>query len=263
MLAWGALRKLRSNDYLARTRAKEKLVRARAIKPLIEALGDERSSRIALEAIVEIGDDARQELAGALGASDKRVRSLSAVALARSGDTRSIPVLLATLDDPEADTFAKAESARLLGKLKVDEARDRIRALLNEPELGHSAASALADFGAFEDLLIAAEAGNTSAIRFLGPLGDRRAVDPLVQMLSDSAADRIVVVKVLGELGDERAVEPLLKVFQELRGRIREARPDRYGFMPDWVAPCKRELAEVVTALGKVRASGPMIRSAI
>jgi HEAT repeat protein len=183
----------------------------------------------------------------------KGVRSLSAVALARLGDARSIPLLLATLDDPEADTFSRSESIRLLGKLKVVEARDRILALLNEPGLGPAVASALADFEAFDELLIAAQAGNVTAIGFLGSLGDRRAVEPLMQMLSNAPEGRIEVVKALGELGDARAAEPLLEVFRELRSSLREAKPDHYGFMPAWVASSKRELAEVVASLGKLR----------
>ena len=50
-----------------------------------------------------------------------------------------------------------------------------------------------------------------SAVRALGDLGDERAVEPLIGLLSHEDSDiQYYAVQALGDLGDERAVEPLI-----------------------------------------------------
>jgi HEAT repeat protein len=47
----------------------------------------------------------------------------------------------------------------------------------------------------------------------LGRLGDVRAVDPLIELLSDADQDlRRSAVEALGRIGDPKAIGPLLKV---------------------------------------------------
>ena len=50
------------------------------------------------------------------------------------------------------------------------------------------------------------------AIRALGRIGDRRAVEPLIEMLANSNSDfREAAIGALGDLGDERAIAPLIE----------------------------------------------------
>lgn len=54
------------------------------------------------------------------------------------------------------------------------------------------------------------------AAKALGKMGDRRAVEPLIKLLSDPFYNvRGSAAQALGELGDRRAVEPLLSAFKE------------------------------------------------
>ncbi len=56
----------------------------------------------------------------------------------------------------------------------------------------------------------------TKAAEALGKMGDRRAVEPLIKLLSDRYYNvRGSAAWALGELGDRRAVEPLLSAFKE------------------------------------------------
>ena len=50
------------------------------------------------------------------------------------------------------------------------------------------------------------------AIRALGRIGDRRAVEPLIELLRNSNPDfREAAIGALGDLGDERAIAPLIE----------------------------------------------------
>ena len=62
MITWWTLRRLKSSDYLTRDRAKQKLIDAQAIKPLIGVLSDEQSGPTALEALVKIGSRAERDM---------------------------------------------------------------------------------------------------------------------------------------------------------------------------------------------------------
>jgi HEAT repeat protein len=254
MFTWWNVRRLKSDNGDVRARAKQALVDAKAIKPLIGILGDEKSGPLALEALVAIGKPAAEELVVALGHAEIRTRSLAAIGLATMGDLRSKPALLAALDDPRADQFVTVESIRKLGKLKAAEATAKIGAVLFVEGLGHEAAMALAELGAADELLPAAQKGHTGALRGLAKLADPRAYALILpQLRSSSDTTRKSAAECLAELGDQRAVAELLAAIAELCARIRECRPDHHGFFPDWVSAGRRELAVLVNALAKFK----------
>lgn len=51
------------------------------------------------------------------------------------------------------------------------------------------------------------------AAQFLGQIGDRRAIDPMIEVLNeaDDCCSPLWIINALGKLGDGRAVDPLIK----------------------------------------------------
>ena len=63
-----------------------------------------------------------------------------------------------------------------------------------------------------------------TAAKALGHLGDKRAVDPLIEALSHYDYEvRLAAAEALGRLGDKRAVDPLIEVLADDTGWIRKA----------------------------------------
>lgn len=78
----------------------------------------------------------------------------------------------------------------------------------------------------------------------LGDLGDRNAVEPLIQALGDNYLDvRRSVVDSLGEIGDSRAVEPLIRLLND----------------SDWEV--KNRTVEALGEIGDARAVDPLIQT--
>lgn len=67
-----------------------------------------------------------------------------------------------------------------------------------------------------ENLESSSSAIQAAAAQFLGSLGDRRAVEPLLRALvrGNNASSLVWIVQALGKLQDQRAVEPLLALVQ-------------------------------------------------
>ncbi len=62
------------------------------------------------------------------------------------------------------------------------------------------------------------------AALMLGKLGDVRAVDPLIEALSDSGYQtRLHAAEALGKIGDRRAIKALLRVVESDRDTVGEA----------------------------------------
>lgn len=172
---------------------------AEAIGPLLEALTDEDdevrgSAASALSSIREAKGRAVEPLLRLLQ-TDKspRVRQCAAGTLGRLAwdQPRVIDALLAAMKDESALVRGGAV-AGLSGCRKGSE--KVIRAFL----------SALSD---------PADHVRREAVRFLGKLREKRAVDPLIRMLRDDE-DNLVrgqAAEALGNIGDKRAVEPLLE----------------------------------------------------
>ncbi|MFB3111033.1 MAG: HEAT repeat domain-containing protein [Gemmatimonadales bacterium] len=187
------------------------------------------------------------------------VRADAAAALGKLGDPRAVQLLIAaTMDD---DWEVRSHAFEALGELKTDEG---FEFLVGEAEEGsHCAVGELAKYGdvrgtdavvelidhcerwrtgdaywlfralgkiggerAFQRLKQEVEGGEPEAIWPLAKTGDPRAVDVLIQRLSDHDAatitdsDAVGVANAAGglaKLGDPRAVEPLIDALKNNR----------------------------------------------
>ena len=166
----------------------------RAVESLIGALNDERWSvrRFAAISLGKIRDERSLEsLVRSLKEdNDWHVRRYAADALGNIGDERIIPSLVSSLSDEDEDVRRMAIIA--LGKMKKAAVKPLIEA-----------------FGS-EDWRIRARVAEA-----LGSIGDKRAVDILINALIGKTKDnnRFVrgrVAEALGKIGDERAIEPLI-----------------------------------------------------
>lgn len=95
-----------------------------------------------------------------------------------------------------------------------------------EEAIGHPSTKAKIKFeGAFDDVLQALHSHDEEireeAARALGELGDRRAVNPLIELLNDdNRYVRREAAKSLGKIGDEKAIPALISALKD---------EDRYG----------------------------------
>ena len=161
-----------------------KLVRERAVEPLIEALKGEQyfrrptSAFVGIgQALVEIGTEhVVEELIDLLkyennraNGSQVQVRTVAAYALGEIGDVRAVEPLIEALEEKDLDLYSTVTSA-------------------------------------------------------LADIGDERAVEPLIEALKDDKwYVRRCSVRALGIIGDERAVEPLIEALKDDDESVRES----------------------------------------
>ena len=228
---------------------------ARAVEPLIGVLSDdvEGVRRSATETLGEIGNErAVGPLIKALGDANDYVRASAAVALGKIGDARAVEPLINALEDDEhsyvrssaAEALGKIGDARAVGPLikalddcgqeaaealgKIGDERaiePLIKALKGNWEVCQRAAGALGEIGkpAVELLIKTLQDGSVlwPVTEALGKIGDARAVEPLIKVLSDGYSDvRISAVGALGKIG-KPAVEPLIKALSDNDKRVR------------------------------------------
>jgi HEAT repeat protein len=146
-------------------------------------------------------DAAFTALLGMLTDKSEEVRIAVAKALGEMGDKRAADGLIKMLSgDPEP--LARAEAATALRKMLTPKAVEPLLGALNNPNVVVSSAAA---------------AG-------LGELGDKRAVAPLITIVSDPkspASTREAAAGALGTLGDRRAVQPLIATLTDPNDRLR------------------------------------------
>jgi HEAT repeat protein len=131
--------------------------------------------------------------------------------LGRLRTRKSVTLLLEALD--RNDDVARC-AARELGKMGDAAAVVPLAGALRRPETGQAAAEALATLGAPSvDALVTAlgdpnGAARALAAEALGKIGDRRAVEPLSNVLAQDAeyGVRIAAAAALGQLKDQRAI---------------------------------------------------------
>ena len=113
------------------------------------------------------------------------------------------------------------------------------------------------------------------AAEALGKLGDKRAVDPLINALSDDDFwVRLSAAEALGRLGDTRAVDPLIKMLSDDYSGVRRDAAEALGLLADKRAVdpliealadndshVRREAAEALGRLGDKRAVDPLIEA--
>lgn len=169
------------------------------------------------------------------------VRQHAAMALDRIADRKVIPALLMALDDKsQADIRASHRGlvcgtvAHALQHYKDEEVFQTLITLLREDRGNEGAANAAISLGRIGDKRAVESLINVLQNSFnylrahvaegLGLLGDKRATLPLIAVLQDNDGFvRMRVVEALGRLKDERAVEALLGALQFAEGGSEEA----------------------------------------
>lgn len=161
-------------------------------------------------------------------------------ALGALGDTRAVKFLIEKLDDKNEDT--RKDAAIALGKLSDTNAVDALKQLIADKsasvrvaaaealdKLGHSEwtqwikgnkndfhrLTRSKDPMVFELLLKMKQDADT--IMALGTMGDKRAVEPLIQQLdTDDDKIQLAAINALGHLRDKRAIQPLIKKLESI-----------------------------------------------
>jgi arylsulfatase A-like enzyme/HEAT repeat protein len=151
-------------------------------------------------------------------------RSEAARLLGKLADPTSIEPLLRATELPAK--WVAAEAAIALGRMFEPRAAPALRQLIaaEDPGLRSRAAVSLGrlrDKTAVPSLIDALWMApnmyeREEAVRWLGRLGDSRAIDPLLNLLPEAHVRHLVVVA-LGEIGDPRAYAPLLDVLTRER----------------------------------------------
>ncbi len=245
--------------------------------------------RDATEALGKLGNKrAIETLINKLSDSSSGVSSNAAEALGRLGNKRAVEPLIKALGDP--DSYVRRDAAEALGRLGNKRAVEPLITRLSDSNsnIRSNAAQALERLGATKEQIVAGyiEALDSSdldvrrdAARILGELGNKRAVEPLINRLSDSnsnirsnaaqalkklnAAKKQMVVgyvealdspdldvrrdaaEALGRLGNKRAVEPLIKALGDPNFCVREHAAEALGRLGD-----KRAVEPLIKALG-------------
>ncbi len=162
----------------------------------------------------------------ALSSNCVEARQLAASTLGDIGDKKAAGALIAILEGKQAGEELRKSVAEALGKI--------------------------GDTGAVEPLLNVACGDDDYAVRCLsvialGELGDRRAVDGLLALLSDRGSPLVrtrgLAAQALGKMGDQRAVEALIAAVLDPRES-------------EWV---KDNVVWALGQIGDVVAAGPLL----
>jgi HEAT repeat protein len=202
----------------------------RLLRPLLWRLRDARDSGVRVDAAAALGrlDDPRavRPLIAATRDGDREVRSQAYEALGELNEGLKFLVTEVKRGSDSA-VMGLMEFAGVRGVDAVIELMDQCQGWQDED--GYRLFRALGQIGgarAFQRLRQEVEGGETEAIWPLARTGDPRAVDVLIQLLSDHDAPAIrdpdaVAVEhaagALAKLGDVRAVEPLIHVLENNR----------------------------------------------
>jgi arylsulfatase A-like enzyme/HEAT repeat protein len=165
----------------------------RAVKPLAALVSNDAECDAdrseAARLLGKLADpDSIEPLLRATHAPAKWVAAEAAIALGRMFEPRAAPALrqLIAAEDPGLRSRAAVSLGRLRDKTAVPSLIDALWMAPNMYE-------------------------REEAVRWLGRLGDSRAIDPLLNLLPEVHVRHLVVVA-LGEIGDPRAYAPLLDV---------------------------------------------------
>jgi ankyrin repeat protein/HEAT repeat protein len=165
----------------------------RAVKPLVAMLGEKNwgSGDAASAALAAIGSPAVEQLLSALSDDDELVRVRSAKALGTIGDSRAVEGLISgwrRADGATSGVFFEALKS-----------------------MGSPAVPAVIALVESRDAKVLEE-----AVKLLGAMGDTRAVEPLLQLLTETKqGERTDVAMALGELRDPRAIPALIAALKD------------------------------------------------
>ena len=177
--------------------------------------GNTQSRESAVWVLGTLGDERVVEhLINALKDNDKYVRKAAVYALGEIGDKRAVEPLIKVLECDNNSDVRKA-AVHALGELRDERA---VKPLTNYLRCWGVwiVCNALAKIGkpAVETLITALQDRDPVirmiAAEALGKIGDKRAVEPLINLLEDEEV-KIVAAEALGKIGDKRAINPLIK----------------------------------------------------
>jgi len=172
----------------------------RAVEPLLMATGnaEEFEGLALLGMLMRIGPPAVEPLIAALKQEDKRVRYTAAFVLRKLDDKRAVEPLITVLKGEYQDMQrAEGKASEGISPSTVEQ----LIALLKHKDMSSV---------------------RSSSAWILGWLGDKRAVEPLVEALGDSRAvgnaaeEQFEAAVALGRLGDKRPIELLIRELKRL-----------------------------------------------
>ena len=148
---------LKDNDLIVRLHAAKALGEAkdaRAVEPLIAALGDKGCGHTAANALAKIGKPAVETLIVALKNENPFVRRNAAEALGEIKDASAVKPLVDALKDD--DLIVRRDAAKALGKIKDFSAEEPLTSALKDesPAVRRNAAIALREMGKPEAIVV-------------------------------------------------------------------------------------------------------------
>jgi len=193
------------------------------------------------------------QLSSALKSKGNSQEAYSAILeLGRMADDQAVALLIETLGRKDGVTRS---AARELGKMRNERAIPALAALLDCSEVNQAAAEALLAFGpkAVAPLLDILKGGSPAArllaASALGELRDKRAVEPLIDVMQtdDAYAVRTAAATALGQIKDARAVWVLVATLQ-MRD---ETMPDRQASLEQLRTATQLALRKIGDPLAK------------
>lgn len=237
-----------------------------AVNPLIKALTDENNAvrRLAASALGMLGDgQAVNALLVAMQDEDEWVREAASEALGKLGDIGTMDTLVECLLDD--NMWIRLNAAAALDGMGWEPTDDIHKAAY---VMSKGTIDEAKKLGANPFISIINKRKNRGvpieAIKILRKIGDARAVEPLIGLLTDKDKYvRFQAAFALGELGDPRAVEPLINTLTDEDERVRVDAAEALGKLgdPRAVEPLISAMVdeswnvrtEAISALGLIR----------
>jgi HEAT repeat protein len=221
----------------------KKLESKRNVKGLINALDYQMDGSIRRATAESLGNlragEAVGPLINLLNDKDTEMRMSAVRSLGKIGDPRAIQPLIAVIRNSKWEECRAAADA--LGQMGAPAVEPLVAALIEwkDYDLRDFAGRALVKIGtpAVDALITTLKDLNVnvraSAAQVLGNIADRRAVEPLLALLSDAYVIRKSAVEALGKLGDARAVVPLIAELNNPQSDIRKPAAEALGKIGD------------------------------
>jgi len=196
------------------------------LRSLINQLENPQNWEEVIPRLVTIGAPATDSLLEALGHNSGNVRAASAVALGSIGDPRSAePLRTMAVHDPLPNV--RRAAALQLGRFIDDRTISVLIACLEDTdaqlaEIAKAQLCAIKSDSLVNTLMTLVESGHQKsqliAAEILGQIGDARAVDVLISALAPRSESRMVAnaaALALARIGEPRALQPLVAALEE------------------------------------------------